>query len=77
MSSSLHHRTGVRALNTTGKRAVASFGTSLIGSHLAVPLIEADNEAVIVDEFSFGKEGSIGAVLVSPVGSGHPGCLLV
>jgi UDP-glucose 4-epimerase len=42
-----------------GKRVLVTGGAGFIGSHLVDRLVEADNEVVIVDDFSFGKEENI------------------
>lgn len=42
-----------------GKRVVVTGGAGFIGSHLVDRLVEADNEVLIIDDFSFGKEENI------------------
>jgi UDP-glucose 4-epimerase len=42
-----------------GKRVLVTGGAGFIGSHLVDRLVEAGNEVVIVDNFSFGKEENI------------------
>jgi UDP-glucose 4-epimerase len=42
-----------------GKKVLVTGGAGFIGSHLVDRLVEADNEVVIVDDFSFGKEENI------------------
>jgi UDP-glucose 4-epimerase len=46
-------------MRLTGKRVLVTGGAGFIGSHLVDRLVEADNEIVIVDDFSFGKEENI------------------
>lgn len=46
-------------MNITGKRVLVTGGAGFIGSHLVDRLVEADNEVVLVDDFSFGKEENI------------------
>jgi UDP-glucose 4-epimerase len=46
-------------MNITGKRVLVTGGAGFIGSHLVDRLAEADNEVVIVDDFSFGREENI------------------
>jgi len=43
-------------LRITGKRVLVTGGAGFIGSHLVDRLVEADNEVLIVDDFSLGKE---------------------
>jgi UDP-glucose 4-epimerase len=41
------------------KKVLVTGGAGFIGSHLVDRLLEADNEVLIVDDFSFGKEENI------------------
>lgn len=46
-------------MRIAGKRVLVTGGAGFIGSHLVDRLVEAGNEVVIVDDFSFGKEENI------------------
>lgn len=46
-------------MDITGKRVLVTGGAGFIGSHLVDRLVEKDNDVVIVDDFSFGKEENI------------------
>ncbi len=43
-------------MKLTGKRVMVTGGAGFIGSHLVDRLVANDNQVVIVDDFSFGKE---------------------
>lgn len=40
-------------MQIAGKRVLVTGGAGFIGSHLVDRLVEADNEVIIVDDFSF------------------------
>lgn len=46
-------------MKIVNKRVMVTGGAGFIGSHLVDRLVEADNEVLIVDNFSFGKEENI------------------
>lgn len=46
-------------MQIAGKRVLVTGGAGFIGSHLVDRLVETDNEVIIVDDFSFGREENI------------------
>lgn len=46
-------------MELTGLKIIITGGAGFIGSHLADRLVATDNEVLIVDDFSFGKEENI------------------
>lgn len=46
-------------MKLTGKRVMVTGGAGFIGSHLVDQLVARDNQVVIVDDFSYGKEAYI------------------
>lgn len=46
-------------MRIAGKRVLVTGGAGFIGSHLVDRLVEADNQVLIVDDFSFGKEENV------------------
>lgn len=49
-----------------GKKILVTGGAGFIGSHLVDRLLAADNQIIIVDDFSFGKEENIAHLRKSP-----------
>lgn len=46
-------------MKLTGKRVMVTGGAGFIGSHLVDQLVARDNQVIIVDDFSYGKEAYI------------------